>query len=161
MEFNSLQSINFPDRFIRHQNFLGELTQIHTDLDKQDATFQIIHLGNTVRLSAAFQGNLVLRHQDFRIKLFQFIQIAPPGGLGNPDTPENQLAQNDETFFMVPGLADSSAVSFRSLNFQDRFIRHRDFHLFLEPAQADDLARHDATFRLVEPFAVPPPIILH
>jgi hypothetical protein len=97
-----------------------------------------------------------LRHQDFRIKLHPLVSIAPRGGLGDPDTPENRLAEADESFIMVPGLADPSAVSFNSLNYPDRFIRHRGFHLFLERADSD-LARRDATFRLHEPFAQPPP----
>ncbi len=39
MPYISLQSTNFPDRFVRHQNFLGELSQIQSDLDRKDATF--------------------------------------------------------------------------------------------------------------------------
>jgi len=46
---------------------------------------------------------------------------------------------------MVPGLSDPNAISLQSFNFRDRFLRHRDFHLFLEPADSD-LARRDATF---------------
>jgi len=37
----SLRSINFSDCFIRHANFLGELTPIVSELDKNDATFEI------------------------------------------------------------------------------------------------------------------------
>jgi hypothetical protein len=166
MAYISLQSINFEDRFIRHQNFLGELSQIRSDLDRQDATFSIrdgARFGEVVMLRSTNFPLHVLRHQDFRLKLHEYNPgLVPPPELGGPrpEAPEEQLLREDASFFLVPGLADSAAVSFRSFNFPDRFIRHRDFHLFVEPADSD-LARRDATFRLKEPFSVPPPIILH
>jgi hypothetical protein len=165
MPYVSLFSINFSDRFIRHQNFLGELTQIQSDLDKSDATFEWFNgakFESPVNLRSVNFPAHVLRHQDFRIKLNEYNPgLIPPNP--RPETPEEKLLREDATFFLVEGLADATnpaAVSFRSLNFPDRFIRHRDFHLFLEPADSD-LARHDATFILREPFAPPPPIILH
>ena len=52
MAFISLQSQNFSDRVIRHQNFLGELDR-KIDIDDQhkaDATFDMQELeGNLVR----------------------------------------------------------------------------------------------------------------
>ena len=42
--FLSLRSRNFPDRFVRHQNFLGELSPIVSDLDRRDATFFVQEL---------------------------------------------------------------------------------------------------------------------
>ena len=165
MPYISLQSTNFPDRFIRHQNFLGELSQIQSDLDRQDATFWIpdgVKFESRVMLRSSNFPLHVLRHQDFRLKLHEYNPpLLPPPELGSrPETPEEQLLRKDASFFLVPGLADSAGVSFRSFNFPDRFIRHRDFHLFLEPADSD-LARRDATFILTEPLAAPPPIILH
>ena len=65
--FVSLRSRNFPDRFVRHQNFLGELTPIQSDLDRQDATFATQEFtGGQVRLAATNPSltNFVLRHQD-------------------------------------------------------------------------------------------------
>ncbi len=162
MPYNSLQSVNFPDKFIRHQNFLGELTPIESDLDRQDATFQLpdgAAFGDVLMLRSTNFPSHVLRHQDFRIKLQEFNpSLIPPGG--HSETPDERLLREDSTFILEPGLADSTAVSFRSFNFPDRFIRHRDFHLQVEPVN-DDLSRHDATFRLTTPFAPPPPIILH
>jgi hypothetical protein len=149
-----LQSTNFPDRFIRHQNFLGELSQIQNDLDRQDASFSIpdgARFGDMVMLRSINFSRHVFRHQDFRLKLHEFNPgLIPPPELGSrPETPEERLLREDASFFLVPGLADSNLVSFRSFNFHDRFIRHRDFHLFVEPADSD-LARRDATFRLRE-----------
>jgi len=165
MSYISLQSTNFPDRFIRHQNFLGELSQIQSDLDRQDATFWIqdgARFGDLVRLRSTNFPLHVLRHQDFRLKLHEYNPgLIPPPELGSPppETPEEELLRKDSLFFLVVGLADSAAISFQSFNFPDRFIRHRDFHLFVETADSD-LARRDATFILTAPFAPPPPIIL-
>jgi hypothetical protein len=47
----------------------------------------------------------------------------------------------------VAGLADSAAVSFQSVNFTDRYIRHSNYLLRLDPVStATD--RADATFRI-------------
>lgn len=166
MPYVSLQSLNFSDRFIRHQNFLGELSQIESDLDRHDATFQIrdgAALGDLVMLRSLNLPLHVLRHQDFRVKLHEYNPgLIPPPELGQrPETPEERLLREDASFIMVPGLADHSGVSFRSLNFPDRFLRHRDFHLFVE-AVNDDLGHKDATFRFrTEPFALPEPIVIN
>jgi Alpha-L-arabinofuranosidase B (ABFB) domain len=65
--FLSLRSRNFGDRFIRHQNFLGELTPIVSDLDRRDATFFVQELaGGKMRLVATnLDRTFVLRHQDW------------------------------------------------------------------------------------------------
>jgi len=161
MSYVSLQSLNFPDRHIRHQDFLGEISPIQSDLDRHDATFQIqdgARPGDLVRLRSLNFPLHVLRHEDFRIKLHEY---NPPlfGPFSRPETPEERLLREDTSFFMIFGLADPAAVSFRSFNFPDRFIRHRDFHLFVELVD-DDLSRRDATFRLVDPFALPEPIVI-
>ena len=158
MPFISLESTNFPGRFIRHQNFLGELSQIQSDLDRQDATFELQERGSVVMLRSRNFPAHVFRHQNFRLKIDEFNPgLIPPPEVGGPrpETPEERLLREDASFFLVPGLADTNAVSFRSFNFPDRFIRHRDFHLFVESA-GSDLARRDATFRRREPLAAPP-----
>ena len=35
----SFESVNYPNRFMRHAFFLGELTPISSDVDRKDATF--------------------------------------------------------------------------------------------------------------------------
>jgi hypothetical protein len=139
----SLQSYNFIDRFVRHASYLGELTPVFSQLDREDATFRLIEgLADPRMVSFASHnfGNHVLRHQDFRIKLHD--------GSGAGDLP---LLRRDATFLVAPGLADPTAVAFRSLNFPERFLRHRDFHLYIEPI-ASDQDRLDATFRIVRGF---------
>jgi len=75
-------------------------------------------------------GNHFIRQRDFL------------GELTHVTTP---LDIDDSLFDIVRGLADPSGVSFRSFNFPDRYIRHRDFHLFVEPKDSPNLAV-DATF---------------
>lgn len=154
----SLRSLNFQDRFIRHQNFLGELTPIVSELDRNDATFSIRNdatPGTVANIRSNNFPTMCLRHQDFRIKLHEFNPgLIPPNP--RPETPEEKLLREDSTFNVVRGLADPAGVSFESVNIPGRFIRHRDFHLFLEPADSD-LARRDATFIVVPPFIPDPP----
>lgn len=138
----SFRSTNFPDRFVRHMNFLGELTPIVSDQDKNDGTFNVVP-GLADNGCVSFESinfpNHFLRHQDFRIKL----QERP--------AQVDQLFNADTTFRAREGLSDATACSFASLKFPDRFMRHRDFHLFLEPADVPP----DATFKIELGF-IPP-----
>jgi hypothetical protein len=54
----------------------------------------------------------------------------------------------DATFQRVPGLSDASAVSFRSVNHPDRYVRHFNYLLRLDPISTAT-GRADATFRMV------------
>ena len=142
----SLRSVNFQDRFVRHIDFLGELTPVVNELDKSDSTFEMVP-GLADSQFVSFRSvnfpTHFLRHQGFRLKL----QESNPA----PGAPHDRLFAEDATFIRRPGLAgpgDPSLASFASFNFQDRFIRHKDFHVFIESAN-DDLARNDSTFVIV------------
>lgn len=131
----NLESLNFPEHYIRHASFLGELTRQVGPID--DFAFTLVSRGpGKVAVRSVNFRDRFLRHRDFRIRL------------EGPAGPNDGLWLQDSTFFFEEGLADRSGVSFRSLNFPDRYLRHRDFHLVLEPpARAEDeLFRRDATF---------------
>lgn len=136
----SYQAINYPTYFVRHRNFLGELTQIpfNSELDRRDATFRVVPglAGSGISIQATNFPGYYLRHQGFRLKL--------------QSGPIDSLFRNDATFLIVPGLANSSKLSFRSLNYASHYIRHRGFHLYLEKG-SDSLFRQDATFAAVSP----------
>jgi hypothetical protein len=153
----SFRSINFPDRFIRHINFLGEFTPVESDLDKHDATFTIVP-GLADRQFISFKpinvAGQVLRHQDFRLKLSEEPGLFDPS-VGPP--PEWALLRADATFIMETDPNDATVVTFRSFNFPDRFIRHRDFHLFVEPIGSPFLM-NDAIFRKEPPWIILPPL---
>jgi hypothetical protein len=126
------RSHNFPDRLIRHRNFIGELTPSGAPVD--DFRFTLVDRGaDRVALQSVNYPDRCLRHQNFQIKL-----QAPSG-------PNDSLWVNDSTFVLVDGLADAGGVSLRSLNFPDRYLRHRGFALWAEKVDSP-LARADATF---------------
>src|SRR6266536_6016734 len=132
MEFVEFRSFNFRDHFIRHRDFLGELTR--KEGPSEDFLFALVSRGQgRVALLSKNFPKLLLRHRDFRVRL------------EGPSGPNDQLFANDSTFFLVPGLADPNGISFESLNFRGRYLRHRDFHLFVEPEDSANLAP-DATF---------------
>jgi hypothetical protein len=56
---------------------------------------------------------------------------------------------NDATFRRVPGLADPAAVSFRSTNYPDRYLRDVGGRLKLERISGAN-AHREATFHVVD-----------
>jgi hypothetical protein len=138
MSVFQFQSVNFPDHFIRHRDFLGELTREVVG-ESADFSFQLVNRGHDqqgrqlVSLRSVNFPDRYLRHRDFRIRL--------EGSAG----PADRLFRADSTFIYEKGLSGGKGVSFRSTNFPDRYLRHRDFHLWLEPRDSPNLAL-DATF---------------
>jgi Alpha-L-arabinofuranosidase B (ABFB) domain len=139
-----LRSVNFASHFIRHRDFLGELTPQRTNEPRDDFFFRLVpglargdlrdeDPASLVSIRSTNFPTHFLRHQDFRLKLQQ------------PAGPGDRLFRLDATFFLEePGLA-GEGLSFRSVNFPDRYLCHRDFHLFVEPRDSANLTR-DATF---------------
>lgn len=116
--FVRFESINFPQRFIRHRNFQGYIEPISTDLDQLDSIFRIrkgLADPNCVSLESKNFPNHFLRHQNFRVVL----------------SPNNSstLFRKDATF--CPRRGSKGGTSYRSSNFPAYYIRHRDFELWL------------------------------
>jgi hypothetical protein len=158
----SLQSYNYDTMYVRHQNFAGELTKIDSDLDRQDATFRPQESNGAIRFEAGYIAGkslgspFYLRHQDFVVTLQQEDMTFEPG---QPPSPAQELFIQDSSFNMVFGLADVSYVSFQSVNYRTRYLRHRDFKLYIEPI-GSDLDKADATFRIVTGLMpIPAPVI--
>lgn len=143
-ETTSFRSLNFPDRFIRHKNFLLELDPIVSVLEMRDASFRAIPgFRGWGRDILSFQSanfhDRFLRHQNFRLRLDQ--------------NSHDSLFWDDSTFIVVPGNADSSMWSFRSWNFRNKFWRHRNFQLVLEELDlSNELDRKDSTFAVERGF---------
>jgi len=139
--FKTLRSANFPDRFIRHRNF--DLF-LEPGPANDDYKFEMVirHRGadgqpDVVGIRSVNHPDRYLRHSHFRIKL-----EAPNG-------PSDFLWGQDTAFRLEPGLnGDNVSFSFRSVNYPDRYIRHRDFALLLEPADTA-IAKADASFRRI------------
>jgi hypothetical protein len=82
--------------------------------------------------SFAVRGDYV-RHQNGRGRIDPLASISPAA---------------DGQFFMVSGLAtaDPSAVAFESINFPNRYLRHRNGEIWLDDYDGSSLMNADATF---------------
>ena len=142
-ETASFESVNYPNRYMRHAFFLGELTPISSDLDRNDATF-VLRPGlsgtpGAISFESINYPGQFLRHQNFRLKL-------------NPDD-GSPLFHQDASFLPRPALAGQGMVSYESVNFPGFFIRHRDFHLWVEQNDGSQLFSLDASFQKRPPLA--------
>ena len=130
----SFQSLNFPERFIRHRNLLMYIEPATDAVSTNDAAFKIVPglAGSCHSFESRNFPGLFMRHQNLRLKLDKF---------------ENQeLFRKDATFCIRPGLADSRGISFESFNYPGSFMRHRDFELYIQPNDGSELFKKDATF---------------
>jgi len=147
----TLESVNHRNFFVRHRNFLGELTGLDRNsfVDLGDATFFIRPALNGMQGAISFESASVrgffLRHQNFRLKLVQGIK---PGF----DLPKDSQIAKDASFFQGPGLAGGPTASYRSVEFGDHFIRSQrepdkdgSFPLWLNSAGGPHFAE-DASF---------------
>lgn len=130
----SFSSYNFPDRHIRHRNYLGYIEPPNDELARKDATFRLrdgLASSNCTSFeSINFPGHF-LRHQGFRLKLAR--------------NDGSQLFRQDATFCQRSGVG-GTGVSFESYNFPAHYIRHKNFELWIDPSDGSDLFRNDATF---------------
>jgi hypothetical protein len=136
----SWQSVNFPDRFIRHRNFLGFVEPVNDQQAGKDANFVSVPglAGKCHSYESKNFPGFFLRHENFRVKLSK--------------SGTDQLSRDDATFCAIPGLANTDGRSLESVNFPNHFIRHRDFELVLSPNDGSDLFKKDATFMAKGPF---------
>jgi hypothetical protein len=144
--FRSIRSFNFPDKYLRHHEFYGKLTQITTPIDKLDSTFRIVPGLANSRVTDTY------RYISFESWNYPGWYLVDKDGLliltkrVLCDVNFNKAA----TFKQVQGLADKSACSFESYIDSTRYIRHRDY-LFRVESGSGDLFRKDATYRLEVP----------
>ena len=132
----NFESHNMPGWFIRHSEFMGELAQKGGGVPEDDFAWRLEdRRDGSFALRSVNFPMFCLRHSDFRVHL--------QGREG-----DIELFLRDSAFRVVPGLADPEGISFQSVNFPDRFIRHRDLHLWAEPAAGpeDEIFRRDATY---------------
>lgn len=143
MTMIKLQSFNFREFFVRHQNFEGELMKEDSPGFADDFIWDekfVEKDGNgfdLVRLVSKNNPGMRLRHKNFRMVLER-----------KEDSDQFRM---DSTFRRKPGLTGSSLedwVSYESINFGGHFIRHRDFHLFMDNKEPKLAA--DATFKRIE-----------
>jgi hypothetical protein len=134
----SFQSVNIPDRYMRHRNFLGYTDPVDassTIQTKQDATFTVVPgLADANCYSFRTASGLYLRHSAFRVR------VAANDGTAT--------FAKDATFNAHPGTAASS-VALESYNFPGYYVRHRNGELWVDRYTATDLFRADRSFQPV------------
>jgi hypothetical protein len=137
----SLESVNYPGRFLRHADYLGRLDPVTSGSSAQtrsDATFTVVNgLASPSCYSFQAANGMFLRHRDMRVRL--------EASTGTPQF------RGDATFCPADGSVAGS-VSLVSFNFPDRRLRHRDFELWVETFQDTDRFRADSSFRLTAPW---------
>ncbi|GIH23482.1 hypothetical protein Aph01nite_17920 [Acrocarpospora phusangensis] len=137
----SLESVNYPGRYVRHLDALGRLDQVTsaaTAQTKREATFTIVN-GLAAPSCYSFQtaDGLFLRHRDWRLRV-------------DANTGDATF-RADATFCAVDGSV-SGSTSLTSYNYPNRRIRHRDFALWLDAYQDTAAFRADSSFRIAAPW---------
>jgi hypothetical protein len=144
-KLRSLQAYKPQDYYMRHAGFVARIGRTVTDLDVRDANFRVVPGladKNCVSFEATNARDHYLKQAFWRIVLAKRL-----------DEPR---FREDATFCIVPGLHKGSragveSMSFRSFNFPNRYIRHRDYELWLDPFEDTPPYRDDATFFMVSP----------
>jgi len=139
----SWKSINFPDLYLRHQNFLLYLTNIGDGQAAADADFRIVAglAGQCSSLESVNYPGWYLRHQGWRVKLAQFA--------------DDPLFKKDATFCRRRGLGDPSGISFESYDFPHHYIRHSNYEIWVNEDDGSGQFAADATFLAVAPVQPP------
>lgn len=138
----SLEAVNYPGRYVRHLNALGQLDAVSTTSPTQtklDATFTVVNgLASPSCYSFQAANGQFLRHRDWRLRV-------------DTNTGDANF-RADATFCAVDGSVTGS-VSLAAYNYPNHRVRHRDFGLWLDAYQDTAAFRADSSFRLAAPWA--------
>ena len=135
---NSFQSVNYPNHYIRHRNYLAVLTPIKSELDRKDATFRVVAglMGpNSVSFESVNYPGFYLRHQNYALKLQKY--------------DGSELFKKDSSFKKRRALSRGPGYSYESVNFPGYFIRHANFRLMISKNNGSQLFYKDASFKIV------------
>ena len=133
-----LQSLNYPNRYVRHSGAVVSLDATPTQLATSE--FRVVRglaaqADGRVSFESVDAPGSFLRHYDFKVSL------------ARNDGSARFAA--DASFVPVAGLAHPQLTSFRAHNFPDKHLRHYAYGLRVD-AIATALDRADATFRMVD-----------
>ncbi|GGQ71144.1 glycoside hydrolase family 43 protein [Streptomyces asoensis] len=131
--WNRLKSYNFPDRYVRHADYVGRIDAYPFDLytDSQWKLVPGLADGSGVSFQSVNYPTRYLRHYNYRLQLDV-----------NDGT---STFAGDATFYRTAGLADPAWSSFRSYNNPTRYIRHSNYVLRIDPVSTAT-EKQDATF---------------
>ncbi|MFJ9020406.1 glycoside hydrolase family 43 protein [Streptomyces sp. NPDC102259] len=131
--WNRLKSFNYPDRYVRHANYVGRIDTYPFDLytDSQWKLVPGLADSSGVSFQSVNYPTRYLRHYNYQLQLDV-----------NDGT---STFAGDATFYRTAGLADSGWASFRSYNNPTRYIRHANYVLRIDPVSTT-AEKQDATF---------------
>jgi hypothetical protein len=130
-----IKSANFPDRYVRHANYVGRIDPYPFDPYADQQWKMVPGLADAAGVSFQSVNNPTryLRHYAYAMRL---------------DVNDGTAAfQADATFYKVAGLADGSWSSFRSYNYPTRYLRHYNYVLRIDPISTA-AEQQDATFQV-------------
>ncbi|WP_367138354.1 family 43 glycosylhydrolase [Saccharothrix sp. HUAS TT1] len=137
----SLESVNFPGRYVRHADYLGRVDPVTSGSSaqvKQDATVTVVNgLASPSCYSFQAANGQFFRHRDWRVRL-----EANTG---------DATFRADATFCATTGSV-SGSVSLTPFNRPDRRLRHRNYELWVDAYQDTAAFRADSSFRLTAPW---------
>ncbi|MEU4743655.1 family 43 glycosylhydrolase [Actinosynnema sp. NPDC023658] len=137
----SLESVNFPGRYVRHADYLGRVDPVtsgSTAQVKSDATFTVVNgLASPSCYSFQAANGRFLRHYDWRVRL--------------ETNTGDATFRADATFCAVAGSV-SGSVSLTPFNHPERRVRHRNYELWVDTYQDTAAFRADSSFRLTAPW---------
>ena len=140
-ELLSLQSYNFPQRYIRHQSGVGRIDEIASEIDRKTSTFRLVEGladGTHLSLEAADLPNHFLVVEGNAVVLRE----RQPG--------DGQFDEN-ATFIRHPGLSDPALLSLESYAQRGHYVRHTSYVLYVNQSNDTPLFREDATFKQIDP----------
>jgi hypothetical protein len=139
----SLRSVNYPDRYLRHRDYLAYIDQLGTSsplADRRDATFTVVSglaNANCYSFQAVTHAGYYLRHQNMRVGLYR--------------DDGNAVTRAAATFCGRTGLAGGGSVSFESYSHPGRYLRHYAYEARFDLAASDTTFAGDASFTVTAP----------
>ncbi|MGP3912200.1 glycoside hydrolase family 43 protein [Nonomuraea sp. 10N515B] len=141
----SLRSANFPDRYVRHRDYLAYVDPLNSAsplADRRDATFAVVaglaHAG-CYSFQAVNQPGYYLRHYNMRLTLQRDDGSA--------------IFKGDATYCGRAGLAGGGTISFESYNLPGRYLRHYNYEMRLDLWASGSVFAGDASFTVTSPLS--------
>jgi hypothetical protein len=135
----SVQAVSYPDRYWHLRSGVIRLDQVSSysgSETREDSSFKVVSgLAKSSCYSFKMSDGRYVRHQNFRLRV--------SGDDGSA------LFRQDATFCPMQS-PYSDAVMLQAVNYPDRFLRHRNFELVLDPYGYNTTGRQDFFFRLVK-----------
>jgi hypothetical protein len=140
----SFQSLNFPNRFIRHYNYT-------TQIDKIEDIYAGMPADANFKMVNAFDANCG-DCVSFESKNYPNYYLVVEGGNGSrvriaANGSVSNFAQK-ATFRLHSGFASAAGVTLESWFAPGHFINHNDYIIYIGPYVNDRVFRENATFRL-------------